>query len=42
MKTEYQKMLAGQLYDAGNKEPMEIRIKARALMQRYNQKTYEQ
>ena len=41
MKTEYQKMLAGELYDAGDKELMEMRITARTWMNEYNQTTYD-
>jgi len=36
-KTEYQKMLAGELYDANDNALMEMRVRARALMQVYNQ-----
>lgn len=41
MKTEYQKMLAGELYDASDNELMQMRIKARALMHVYNQTAYD-
>jgi maltose O-acetyltransferase len=41
MKTEYRKMLAGELYDAGDKELLAMRIKARELMQEYNQTLYD-
>ena len=41
MKTEYQKMLAGELYDAGDKELMDMRRKARTLTQEYNQTNYD-
>ncbi|MEO7768730.1 MAG: sugar O-acetyltransferase [Ferruginibacter sp.] len=40
-KTEYQKMLTGELYDASESELMEMRIKARVLMQKYNQTIYD-
>jgi maltose O-acetyltransferase len=40
-KTEYQKMLAGELYDASDKQLMEMRFRARALMHVYNQTTYD-
>lgn len=36
-KTEKQKMLAGELYDAGDQELIQMRINARTLMQAYNQ-----
>ncbi len=41
MKTEYQKMFSGGLYDAGDKELMEMRIRARAWMKEYNQTNYD-
>lgn len=41
MKTEYEKMLAGELYDAGDSLLLGMRIKARALMQQYNQTAYD-
>ncbi len=41
MKTEYQKMLAGELYDAGDKELLTLRIKAREMMQEYNQTSFD-
>src|SRR5690349_13000335 len=41
MKTEYQKMLAGELYDASDNELMQMRIKARAPMHVYNQTAYD-
>jgi maltose O-acetyltransferase len=37
MKTEYQKMLAGELYDAEDDELMGLRIRARTWMRQYNQ-----
>ena len=40
-KTEKQKMLAGELYDAGDPELMQMRINARKLMQAYNQTSYD-
>ena len=39
-KTEYEKMLAGELYDASDKQLMEMRVKARAWMQQYNETGY--
>ncbi len=41
MKTEYHKMLARELYDAGDKELLTLRIKARELMQEYNQAPFD-
>jgi len=41
MKTEYEKMLAGKLYDASNTQLMYMRIHARAWMQEYNQTAYD-
>jgi maltose O-acetyltransferase len=41
MKTEYQKMLAGELYDAGDNELAKLRIRARTWMQEYNQTVYD-
>ncbi|HRH50600.1 MAG TPA: sugar O-acetyltransferase [Panacibacter sp.] len=41
MKTEYQKMLAGELYDANDEDLFRLRIKARALMHAYNQSPYD-
>jgi maltose O-acetyltransferase len=40
-KTEYCKMLAGELYDASDNQLMEMRVHARALMHVYNQTTYD-
>lgn len=40
MKTEYAKMLAGELYDASDKELLDMRIRARAWMQEYNQTAF--
>jgi|SRR5215831_3025900 len=40
-KTEYQKMLASELYDANEKQLTEMRIRARALMHVYNQTPYD-
>ena len=40
-KTEYEKMLAGELYDASDHELMQMRIDARALMHVYNQTPYD-
>lgn len=39
-KTEYQKMLAGELYDAGDEQLMQMRIKLRNQLQVYNQSEY--
>ena len=39
--TEYQKMLAGELYDAGDEELMQLRIRARSILQFYNQTGYD-
>ena len=41
MKTEYQKMLAGELYDANVDELMQMRINVRSLLQVYNQTAYD-
>lgn len=41
MKTEYQKMLAGDLYDASDETLFNMRINARALMHAYNQSAYD-
>jgi hypothetical protein len=41
MKTEYEKMLAGELYDGRDEVLMQMRINARALMQEYNQTAYD-
>ena len=40
-KTEYQKMLAGELYDAGDPELISLRIKARKWMDEYNRTSYD-
>jgi maltose O-acetyltransferase len=40
-KTELEKMLAGDLYDASDKQLMDMRVKARGWMQRYNQTGYD-
>jgi maltose O-acetyltransferase len=40
-KTQYQRMLAGELYDASDTELMQMRVKARVLMQQYNQTPYD-
>jgi maltose O-acetyltransferase len=40
-KTELEKMLAGELYDAGDKQLVEMRVKARAWMQEYNKTGYD-
>ena len=39
--TEYEKMLAGELYNAGDEELLQMRIKARAWMQKYNQTAFD-
>ena len=39
--TEYQKMLAGELYDAGDEELMQMRMRARAWMEEYNATGYD-
>ena len=41
VKTEYGKMLAGELYDASDNELTAMRIKARKWMQDYNQTAYD-
>ena len=41
LKTEYEKMLAGELYDSSEKRLMEMRIYARALLHTYNQTGYD-
>jgi maltose O-acetyltransferase len=41
MKTEYGKMLAGELYDANDAELMAMRIKTRDLLKEYNQSSYD-
>ena len=40
-KTEYKKMLAGELYDAGDEELVEMRVHARTLMHKYNQTAFD-
>lgn len=40
-KTEYAKMLAGELYDAGDEELFNMRINARELMAQYNQTPFD-
>ncbi|MBC7888126.1 MAG: sugar O-acetyltransferase [Ferruginibacter sp.] len=40
-KTEYQKMVAGELYDAGDAELVEMRTRAREMVQSYNQTGYD-
>lgn len=40
-KTDYQKMLAGELYDASDEPLMQLRIKARSWMLAYNQTAYD-
>ena len=41
MKTEYEKMLAGELYNAGDPVLFQMRIKARDLIQSYNQTAFD-
>lgn len=41
MKTELEKMLAGELYDAGDNELLNLRIKAREWMHEYNQTPFD-
>jgi len=41
MKSAYQKMLSGELYDASDHELMLMRIKARELLRIYNQTMYD-
>lgn len=41
MKSEYRKMLDGELYDAGDKDLLALRIKARELLQVYNQTPFD-
>ncbi len=40
-KTAYQKMLAGELYDASDEVLLKLRIEARVWMQEYNNTTYD-
>ena len=40
-KSEFQKMLSGELYDSGDPELMGMRVNARSLLQEYNQLPYE-
>lgn len=41
MKTQYEKMLSGELYDASDPVLFQMRLKARVAMQIYNQTLYE-
>jgi maltose O-acetyltransferase len=41
IQSEYQKMLAGEMYDAGDPELLQMRIKARSIMQEYNQTAFD-
>ena len=41
IKTEYEKMIAGELYDASDKQLFEMRVKARSMIQEYNQTSYD-
>ncbi len=40
MKTEYQKVLGGELYDAGDDELLQMRTNARAWIKKYNKAEY--
>jgi len=40
-KTEYEKMLAGELYDSNDKELVAMRVYVRALLHTYNQTAYD-
>ena len=40
-KTEYEKMIAGELYNAGDEQLMQMRCKAREIMHEYNQSLYD-
>src|SRR4051794_14768229 len=42
MTIEYHKMLAGELYIANDEALLQLRIKARAVLQRYNQSPFDQ
>lgn len=42
IKTDYQKMLSGELYDAGDPVLFAMRVKARKILQQYNQSPYDQ
>jgi len=39
--TEYEKMVAGELYDAGDPELLNMRVKARVWMEAYNKTSFE-
>ena len=41
MNTEYEKMLAGELYDASDELLFQMRVNARNIMQEYNQTSYD-
>jgi maltose O-acetyltransferase len=41
LSTEYQKMLAGELYDAGDEQLLQMRIKVREQLHAYNQTKYD-
>jgi hypothetical protein len=41
MKTEYQKMLAGELYDSGDDTLVQMRVAVRSLLREYNQTAYD-
>jgi maltose O-acetyltransferase len=41
IKSEYEKMLSGALYDAGDKQLVELRVIARKWMSQYNQAGYD-
>ena len=40
-RTEYEKMLAGELYNAGDEELLTMRVKARAILHQYNQTAFD-
>ena len=40
-KTEYEKMLAGELYDASDPQVMEMRVNVKTWMQQYNQTAFD-
>jgi maltose O-acetyltransferase len=41
VKTEYQKMLSGELYDASENELLQLRVKARLFMKEYNHTAFD-
>ena len=40
-KTEFQKMLSGELYDASEDELVQLRVKARIFMKEYNHTDFD-